>query len=90
MNESELLELLADGEDSRRQFKSDTKNVDSLAAEFAASANSGGGQIFLGVGDDGSIVGLDASDVRRLNQLISNAASQHVRPPVLSISCCRT
>ncbi len=41
-----------------------------------ALANSGGGTVFLGVADGGSIAGLDALDVRRLNLLVSNAASQ--------------
>lgn len=36
----------------------------------------------LGAADDGSVIGLDAANVRRLNQLISNAASQNVRPPM--------
>ena len=82
MNEAELLQLLARGEDSRHQFKRDETNADGLAAELAASANSGGGQLFLGVADDGAITGVNAVAVRRLNQLVSNAASQHVRPPV--------
>lgn len=51
-------------------------------AELAAFSNSGGGTLFIGVNDDGSVAGLDASAVRRLNQLLGNAASQHVRPPV--------
>ncbi|MCL2020963.1 MAG: putative DNA binding domain-containing protein [Betaproteobacteria bacterium] len=82
MTEVELLKLLAHGEDSRHQFKLDATNADSLAAELAAYANSGGDQLFLGVGDDGSVVGLDIASVQRLNQLLSNAASQHVCPPV--------
>jgi predicted HTH transcriptional regulator len=82
MTESDLLRILARGEDSRHQFKRDATNADGMAAELAALANSGGGTVFLGVADDGSIAGLDAAAVRRLNQLISNAASQHVRPPL--------
>jgi len=82
MNLSELTSIITRGEDSRHQFKRDATNADGLAAELAAFANSGGGWLFLGVNDDGSIAGLDAADVRRLNQLLSNAASQHVRPPV--------
>ena len=78
----DLLQTLTRGEDSRHQFKRDATNADGMAAELAALANSGGGTVFLGVADDGSIAGLDAAAVRRLNQLISNAASQHVRPPL--------
>ena len=82
MNETDLLQLLARGEDSRNQFKRDETSADSIAAELAAFANSGGGMLLLGAGDDGSVIGLDAANVRRLNQLISNAASQNVRPPI--------
>ena len=82
MKLKELKAQIALGEDSRRQFKRDVTNVDSLAAEMAAFANSEGGMIFLGVGDDGSLSGLSQADVVRLNQMISNAASQHVQSPL--------
>ena len=82
MNLAELRSQIALGEDSRRHFKRDVTNADSLAAEMAAFANSEGGTIYLGVGDDGSLPGLIRTDVARLNQLIGNAASQHVRSPL--------
>jgi len=65
MNQIGPLEVLARGEDSHHQFKRDVTNADSLAAELAAFANSGGGRLFLGVNDDGSIAGLEAAAVRR-------------------------
>ena len=70
------------GEDSARQFKADVHNGISLASEMAAFANSNGGTIFIGVADDGSLPGLAMEDVSRVNQLISNAASQLVRSPL--------
>jgi ATP-dependent DNA helicase RecG len=82
METTELLEAVARGEDSRHQFKEDVTNATSLAAEIAAFANSGGGQIFIGVANDGSIHELDATTVGRLNQLISNTASTNVRPAI--------
>lgn len=82
MTLSELRTHVALGEDSRRQFKRDVTNVDSLAAEMTAFANSEGGTIYLGVADDGSLLGLSRADVVRLNQLIGNAAAQHVRSPL--------
>ena len=82
MNINELINEVALGEDSRRQFKADVHNSDSLAAEMAAFANSEGGTIFIGVADDGSLPGLSTKDVSRVNQLISNTASQHVRSPL--------
>jgi ATP-dependent DNA helicase RecG len=78
---TELKDQIALGEDSRRQFKRDVTNADSLAAEMAAFANYDGGVIFLGVADDGSLPGLSRTDVKRINQLIGNAVSQNVRMP---------
>jgi ATP-dependent DNA helicase RecG len=82
MNLNELKAQVALGEDSRRQFKQDVTNADALAAEIAAFANSEGGLILLGAADDGALPGLTRADVARLNQLIGNAASQHVRSPI--------
>ena len=82
MDAAELHAILARGEDSRHQFKRDFSNVDSLAAELAALANGSGGQILIGVADDGQLIGLTPQDIGRINQLLSNAASQHVRPPL--------
>ena len=76
------------GEDSTRQFKSDVRNSESLAAEMAAFANSNGGTILIGVADDGTTPGLLKEDVSRINQLISNASSQMVRSP-LTVQTCR-
>jgi len=77
-----LKKEIAKGEDSVRQFRQDVTNPDSLASEMAAFANSEGGTIFLGVADDGKAEGLTVDDVRRINQMISNAATQHVRSPI--------
>ncbi len=82
METAELIDIIRRGEDSRRQFKADFTNPDALAAEIVAFSNTVGGQIFIGVLDDGSVNGLCANDVARLNQLLSNTASQNVRPAV--------
>lgn len=82
MEVTELIEVLSRGEDSKNQFKANATNVDSLASEMVAFSNSHGGRIYVGVDDDGKVVSLAKNDVHRLNQLISNAASQHVRPAV--------
>jgi len=86
LTEVELLQQIALGEHTRQQFKRTFNSPDSLAAELAAFANSGGGTLLIGVDDDGSIAGLDADEVRRLNQMLSNASSQHLRPPVHPIT----
>ncbi|MCP4396541.1 MAG: ATP-dependent DNA helicase RecG [bacterium] len=82
MESAELLSIIAHEEDGKHQFKSNVSNVNALAAEMAAFSNSGGGYILIGVNNDGAIAGLTREDMRRLNQLVSNAASQSVRPPI--------
>lgn len=78
MEALELLEILSRGEDSRHQFKRDFTNAEQLAAEMAAFANTAGGQIFIGAEDDGTLSSLGSSDIRHLNQLVSNAATNRL------------
>ncbi len=82
MDIEELVAVARRGEDSRHQFKRDVTNDVSLGQEMVAFSNSGGGNLFVGVDDDGTFSGLDRRDMGRLNQLVSNAASQQVRPPI--------
>lgn len=82
METVEIVTIISQGEDSQNQFKKNITNATSLAAEIVAFSNGLGGRIFVGVEDDGTISGLSAEDVHRLNQLISNVASQHVMPAV--------
>ena len=82
MDSEELIKIVARDEDSKHQFKADVTNANSLAAEMVAFSNSGGGQIFIGINNDGSIAGLTRDEVSRINQIISNAASHNVHPPI--------
>ncbi len=82
MNLSNLKTECKLGEDSRRQFKVDVKNANSLAAEMAAFANCEGGDIYIGISDNGGLEGISMNDLGRINQLISNAASQLIRSPL--------
>jgi ATP-dependent DNA helicase RecG len=84
MEAIELIELISHGEDSRTQFKQgqDVTNAKSLAGEMVALANSKGGRILVGVDDTGSVCGLSLDDIRRINQLISNTATNCVRPSI--------
>jgi len=88
MEAIELIELLLHGEDSHTQFKQaqDIRNATSLAAEMVAFANAEGGRILIGVDDLGSIVRITQDDIRRLNNLVSNVASENVRPPINPIT----
>lgn len=82
METVELLEIVGRGEDSSHQFKADVTNAVSLASEMVAFANSGGGMVLIGVADDGTVQALDAPNVRRINQLIGNAAAANMRPAI--------
>ncbi|MFW2178217.1 MULTISPECIES: RNA-binding domain-containing protein [unclassified Moraxella] len=82
MDTNDLLTLIALGEDSQTQFKADISRSESLAQEMVAMSNGQGGRILIGVNDDGTIAGLDNQDISRLNQLVSNASTEHMRPPI--------
>ncbi|GAG90162.1 unnamed protein product, partial [marine sediment metagenome] len=78
----ELLEILEKGEDSRHQFKTNITNPESLAGEMVAFANAEGGMIIIGANDNGQPIGLTQDDIRRINQLVSNTASNNVKNPI--------
>ncbi|EIM63161.1 RNA-binding domain-containing protein [Desulfobacter postgatei] len=77
-----IMQVLEQGEDSKNQFKKDFTNADALAAELVAFSNTLGGKIFVGVNDDGEIIGLKTADIQRINQLLSNTASQNIKPAI--------
>jgi ATP-dependent DNA helicase RecG len=82
MEAIEIIELIGRGEDSRTQFKQTVTSPESLAGDLVAFSNSKGGRILIGVSDQGAVVGLSTDDIRRINQLVSNAATDRVRPSV--------
>lgn len=82
METLKIMQVLEQGEDSKNQFKKNINNIDALAIELIAFSNTLGGKIFIGVDDDGSIIGLTTDDIHRINQLLSNAASQNVKPAI--------
>ncbi len=49
---------------------------------MVAFVNAEGGNIFIGVDNRGKITGVEGTQVHRLNQLISNTASQFVKSPL--------
>ena len=82
MEAIELIEAIGRGEDSRHQFKQNITNPESLAGDLVAFSNSKGGRIIIGVNDQGGVVGLSAKDIHRLNQVVSNTATNLVRPSI--------
>ncbi|MBF0199577.1 MAG: putative DNA binding domain-containing protein, partial [Planctomycetes bacterium] len=86
MTPTELESIISRDEDSKHQFKADVTNEHALATEIIAFANAMGGIIVIGASDNGSISGLTRQDIGRLNNLVSNASSNQVRPPINPIS----
>jgi len=83
MTEKELKTLISKGETSTVQFKVNIRNEHSVAQEMVAFANTRGGKILIGVDDKSwNVIGLSDDDLRRLTNLVVNAASEHVKPPL--------
>lgn len=86
MEALELLDSISLGETSTVQFKRTLDSTDKLAAELCAFANSEGGMVLFGVENDGSISGLEPSEVRELNSRIASVASEKIREPLFPSS----
>jgi len=83
MDSQKIKLLIALGETSTVQFKLNVDNEQSFARELVAFANSKGGKILIGVDDKTwNIIGLEDNDLRRLTDLIVNAANEHVKPAI--------
>lgn len=63
MLKSDLLEIIANGENSGVEFKRDDLRPEQLAKEIVALLNFQGGKLLLGVEDDGTISGIQRDDL---------------------------
>ena len=82
MKQLELIERIANGEDSYTQFKQQIISSKDLTKEFVAFSNAGGGIIIFGVNDDEIIIGLEKKEVEKLGQLVGNVGQENVKPPI--------
>ena len=82
MDVIELRDLIKKGEDSSNQFKVRIDSPRDLAAEIVAFANTRGGNLYIGVDSEGNMIGIDSNEMERVNQMISNACSQLIDPPI--------
>ncbi|WP_044409581.1 RNA-binding domain-containing protein [Thiomicrospira microaerophila] len=80
MFKAELLELIANGENSGVEFKRDDIRPEQLAKEVVALANFQGGRILLGVEDDGTISGVQRDD---LEEWVMNVFQSKIHPMML-------
>ena len=80
MLKTELLEIIANGENSGVEFKRDDIRPEHLAKEIVALVNFQGGRILLGVEDNGAISGLQRPD---MEEWVMNVFADKVHPLVL-------
>ncbi len=82
MNQTELEELIRNGENSGVEFKRDDVIPERLAKELAALLNLKGGYLLLGVEDDGTVTGLSRIP-KRAEEWIMDVARVHLRPAAI-------
>ncbi len=81
MLKSDLLQLIANGENSGVEFKRDDLRPERLAREIVALANLKGGKVLLGVEDDGSISGVQRADLEEW--VMDTVFGRYVHPMIL-------
>ena len=77
---TELLEIIANGENSGVEFKRDDLRTQDLAKELVAFSNLEGGMALLGVEDDGTITGLTRQD---LEAWVMSVCRDKIRPAIV-------
>ncbi|HFE37692.1 MAG TPA: transcriptional regulator [Gammaproteobacteria bacterium] len=80
MVKTELLEIIANGENSGVEFKRDDIRPEQLAKEVVAMANFQGGRLLLGVEDDGTITGIQREN---LEEWVMNIMQDKIHPMIL-------
>lgn len=80
MDVNDLRRLVALGEGPHLEFKHRVPRPERIAREVIALANSGGGKVLVGVGDDGTLVGL--KDTEEELFALRDALETHCEPPV--------
>ena len=84
MNRTEVLELIANQENSRVEFKRDDIHPDQLTKEMSALLNLEGGVILLGVEQDGQISGL-TRHLELAEEWVMNIARNNLQPPTTPV-----
>ncbi|AIZ64086.1 transcriptional regulator [Hymenobacter sp. DG25B] len=77
---SELLELIAQGEGERLEFKKKTTHPTRIARTIVSLANTHGGQVLVGVDDDGRVVGVREPEEEMY--VLRLASELYTDPPV--------
>jgi ATP-dependent DNA helicase RecG len=83
MDALELLETIQRGESSTVQFKVRINDAYKIGTEMVAFSNAKGGIIIIGIDDtSGQINGLSFEEIQTTNQLLSNAATDNIKPSI--------
>ena len=80
MTLTEAQKLIAQGEGQQIEFKLKPKHPDRIVREIVAFSNSKGGHLFIGVDDDGSIIGL--KDAEEAHYVMEKAVKELCRPQI--------
>jgi ATP-dependent DNA helicase RecG len=80
MTELELRERIARGENLHTEVKGALPDNESLAKSIACFANADGGQLMIGIGDAGEIIGV--ADLDESMRLIDDVAFNRREPPI--------
>ncbi len=80
MNDIELFERIARGEDYHTEFKAQLPDRNELAKQLVCFANTDGGQLIIGVSDSGEIIGIDNLDEKM--RIVDDVAFHRCQPPI--------
>jgi ATP-dependent DNA helicase RecG len=80
MTQDEILAEVVAGENETREFKRSLDNPESIAGELVAFANHLGGSLFVGIDDDGALVGIANSE--SAFQTLTNICRDRCIPPI--------
>lgn len=84
MEALELLDIISKNESSKVQLKERADDAYKLATEMVAFSNSEGGLLIIGVNaKTGALNGLPFDEIETTNHLLSNAASDNVKSPII-------
>ncbi|UHG89541.1 AlbA family DNA-binding domain-containing protein [Spirosoma oryzicola] len=83
MTRNDLDDLIAQGENTRLEFKRSLSSAYRIARTLAAFANTSGGTLLIGIADDGKIVGVP-SEIREVYKI--EEASDRLIEPGLTVS----
>ena len=85
INVKKVKESIKNGESSYVEFKEKFTDNLEIAKEIVAFLNLRGGKIFIGVSDDGKIVGVDEKEIKNIEERIMNICRSVVQPEIIPV-----